>query len=159
MIEWKMDRSRKLWATREFYMRDATAYDWGEVLADWGASLILCDPSVSEKEIVELRKKFGINIRPAMSVRRWKARVEGWRTRLCIQQDGYPGVYISPDCPNLWNELLNLAYYIKKGSEEVEESFAPGTLDHAWDAGAYGMSFFERGFIGAPRAPFELVRA
>lgn len=158
MVEWKMDRSRKIWATREFYMRDATDYDWGQTIQEWGAKLIICDPSASEKDLRHWRQMYGIQIKASKS-RRWDERVRLWRSRLLVQPDGNPGLYISPDCPNLWNELLNLAYYIKKGSEEVEESFAPGTLDHAWDAGAYGLSYFDRGYIGRPKATFELVRA
>lgn len=159
LLELKMDRSRRIWITKEFYKRSATDDDWIKEAADWNLPLVMCDPSVSEQDLRTWRMRYGVNIKPAMSARGFKERGRLWRTRLTIREDGNPGVYISPSCPNTWNEMINLAHYVPKGEEAPRDKFAPGTNDHAYDAGAYGMSYFERGYIGRPQKPFELVRA
>ena len=159
MVEMKMDRSRKVWVTREFYKRNATDYDWISTLAEWDARVILCDPSASEKDMKTWRRMYGINIKPALSARRFDERYRLILSRLTIKEDGYPGLYISPACQNLWNELINLAHYMKKGSEEVESRWSPGTADHLYDATGYGLTYFERGYIGRPQKTLELVKA
>ena len=99
-----------------------------------------------------------VNIKPAMAARKFKERGRLWRTRLTIREDKSPDLYISPACPNTWNEMINLAHYVRKGEDDAQDSFAPGVHDHAYDAGAYGMSYFERGYIGRPQKTFELVK-
>ncbi len=159
LYEIKMDRSRKVWITREFYKRSATDDDWLNVVAEWNLPIVLCDPSASQEDILSWRMRFNINIQPAMAARDRQERGRLWRTRLQVREDGFPGLYISPDCPFLWNEMINLAHYIPKGQEEPQKSvFAPGVNDHGYDAGAYGMSYFERGYIGRPQKTIELVK-
>ena len=159
LLELKMDRSRKIWITREFYKRNATDDDWLNVAAEWNLPIILCDPSASEQDIRTWRMRYGVNIKAAMAARKFKERGRLWRTRLTIREDGNPGLYISPACPNTGNEMINLAHYVRKGEDDAQDKFAPGTHDHAYDAGAYGMSYFERGYIGRPQKTFELVKA
>lgn len=157
MVELKQDRSRKVWLTREFYKRQATDEDWLTCLAEWNAPLVLCDPSASEKDLMGWRKKYGINIKPAISARGFKERGRLWRNRIALHE-GTPNIYISPGAQNTWNEMINLAHYVRKGEEDPQDKFAPGTNDHAYDAGAYGLSYFDRGFIGRPQQPFKLGR-
>ena len=159
LLELKMDRSRKIWITREFYKRNATDDDWIKVAAEWNLPLILCDPSVSEKDLMSWRMRYAVNLQPAMTARDRKERGRLWRTRLAVREDSFPGLYISGDCPNTWNEMINLARYVPKGQEDPADKFAPSTNDHAYDAGAYGMTYFERGYIGRPARVIELVRA
>ncbi|KKN09494.1 hypothetical protein LCGC14_1046110 [marine sediment metagenome] len=160
LLELKMDRSRKIWITREFYKRNATDDDWIKAAAEWNLPLILCDPSASEKDLMTWRMRYNVNLQAAMAARDRAERGRLWRTRLAVREDGFPGLYISTACPHTWNELLNLAHYVPKGQEEPQKSvFAPGTNDHSYDAGAYGMSYFERGYIGRPQKTIELVKA
>lgn len=159
MLEIKQDRSRKLWVTREFYKRNATSYDWLNTLAEWNTPLVFCDPSASQKDIQHWRQKWNINIK-ASKDRRHDRRMELWRNLIVPRQsDGLPGIYISPECQNTWNELTNLAVYTKKGSEVEEQRFSQGTLDHAYDAGAYALGYFEHGYIGRPQVTYAFARS
>ena len=158
LLELKMDRSRRIWITREFYKRKATDDDWIKVAAEWDLPLILCDPSVSEKDLMTWRMRYQVNLQAAMAARERKERGRLWRTRLTVREDGNPGLYISTACPNTWNEMINLAKHVPKGQEDPVDKFAPGVNDHAYDAGAYGMSYFERGYIGRPQKVIELVK-
>jgi phage terminase large subunit len=158
MLEIKMDRSRKLWVTREFYKRNATNYDWISEAKEWGAKLIICDPSASEKDLVHWRRTYGINIKRALD-KRHDRRYALWLSHLAVKnEDKLPGIRISPTCTNLWEELTNLAHNQDRMGNPKED-WAPGTADHLYDAGAYALSYYEKGALG-PAQPFAtIVRA
>jgi hypothetical protein len=136
--ELRMDRSKKVWVTREFYKRDAEDYDWVRTAVDWGVTRILCDPARSESELADLRRMYGIPLMRARS-KRFHVRVGLLRSRLEIREDGKPGIYISPDCPNLIAEIPNLAYDQPRGQEYTTDRWLPGSQDHAFDSTAYGL--------------------
>ena len=143
MYEMKLDLAGRVWITREFYMRDADDYDWITTANEWGRNPIFCDPSRSEKEMVELRRKYGVNLKRA-TVKRFDDRVRLWRNRLALR-DGVPNVFIDfGACPNLVSELNNLAFDSPHVGEYSVDRWEKGCNDHAYDAGAYGLSAFDR---------------
>ena len=153
LIEWRMDRSRRLWAVNEFYKRDASDYDWLRWCADNEVKKVICDPTGSDRDLAHWRKVYGINIeRATPSAKTFRGRWALWQDRLRVREDGLPGLYISPSCYNLWDELMNLRH-----KDDDRQGWIPGTADHAYDAGAYGMSWFEK-TVGRPTAPFTVVR-
>ena len=143
MYEMKLDLSNRVWFTREFYMRDADDYDWITAANEWGRNPIFCDPSRSEKEMVELRRKYGVNLKRA-TVKRFDDRVRLWRNRLALR-DGVPNVFIDfGACPNLVSELNNLAFDSPRVGEYSVDRWGPGQNDHGFDGGSYGLSAFDR---------------
>ena len=143
MHEIKLDLSGRAWFTREFYMRDADDYDWITTVQEWGNNPVFCDPSRSEKEMLELRRKYGVNLKRA-TVKRFDDRVRLWRNRLALR-DGIPNVFIDfGACPNLVSELNNLAFASPRIGEYAVDRWEKGLNDHAFDDGAYGLSAFDR---------------
>jgi hypothetical protein len=143
MYEMKLDLSNRVWFTREFYLRDADDYDWITAANEWGRNPIFCDPSRSEKEMTELRRKYGVNLKRA-TVKRFDDRVRLWRNRLALR-DGVPNVFIDfGACPNLVSELNNLAFASPHIGEYSVDRWEKGLNDHGYDAGAYGLSAFDR---------------
>lgn len=143
MYEMKLDLANRVWFTREFYLRDADDYDWITKANEWGRNPIFCDPSRSEKEMEELRRKYGVNLKRA-TVKRFDDRVRLWRNRLALR-DGVPNVFVDfGACPNLVSELNNLAFASPRVGEYSVDRWEKGLNDHAYDAGAYGLSAFDR---------------
>ena len=141
MHEGKLDRAGTLWITREFYMRNADDYDWIRAAADWGSQEIVCDPSRSEKEIQELRRKYGVNLKRARSpAKRFEDRVRMTRNRLSIRETGKPRMYVSPSCPNLISEYRNLAFAQPRIGEWAVDRWETGLNDHAYDDVNYLLS-------------------
>ncbi len=150
IIEWKQDRLGRKWATDEFYKRDADEYDWIRWLADRNATRVICDQAVSEKQREYWQRRYGIRFVPAQ-FKSFHERVEIWRTGLrCDSRP--PTVFVTPACPNTWNELLNLTFERPRGQEYNADKWARGTPDHGFDAGSYGLGEFEA-FRGRPPAP------
>ena len=93
--------------------------------------------------MVELRNKYGVNLKRA-TVKRFDDRVRLWRNRLALR-DGVPNVFIDfGACPNLVSELNNLAFDSPHVGEYAVDRWGKGLNDHAYDAGAYGLSAFDR---------------
>lgn len=155
MHELVLDRSRKVWVTREFYQRDADEYDWVRTALNWGVKKIPCDPSISEKDLVELRRKHGLPLKRARS-KLFDQRVKAISSRLTIREDGHPGMYISSSCPNLIQEIQNAAYDKPRGQEYMVDKWMTGVQDHALDDVGYGAMEFD-GHIGQVTLP-QFVR-
>ena len=147
IVEWKQDRQGRKWATDEFYKRDADEYEWIEWLAQRNATRIICDPSVSDKQISYWATRWGIRMVRAKS-KTFFDRVNVWATGLTYNLTGatprHPTIYVTPRCPNTWNELLNLTYERPRGHEYNTDKWARGTPDHGFDAGAYGLMDFQK---------------
>lgn len=160
LIHWKLDLSGRPWAVDEFYKRGATEYDWVTWLADRQLYTVTCDPSISDKQIIDWRQRYGIYMRRASpSIRTFPGRYAIWSGMLAVKPDGLPGGFITPNCPNLWNELTNLAFHTSRVGGVETDRWATGVQDHAYDAGAYGLSALTQ-VMGRPHAPFipgELV--
>lgn len=149
LYEIREDTDGRLWVTREFYKRNSTEVDWLTTAQEWGLKKIICDPAASEKDLIEYRRRWHVNIQRS-NVKRFDHRKMLWNSRLAVRA-GEPTIFISNQCPNLWDELTNLQHARPKGREYDTDSWTPGASDHAYDAVAYGMSEFAR-FLGAPKA-------
>lgn len=144
MIELRIDQSDRVWATREFYKRDADDYDWIKKAAEWESGQIVCDPSRSENELLDMRRRYSVNVKRALPpAKGFERRLMMMRNRLTVREDGKPRMYVSPDCPNLISELQNLAFDSPKVGEYDVNRWAPGVSDHAYDASCYGLSFLD----------------
>ena len=148
LIEWKMSPDKRLWAVDEFYKRNANDYDWVEWCAERNVKVLTCDPSASEDQITSWQQRYGIYIKRS-SAKRFDTRYNFWDSRLAVKPDGKPGIYISPKCQNLWEELENLAFHKPRGHEYASDQWVPGSSDHAYDAGAYAGTQFDN-YYGAP---------
>ena len=154
MYELKLDLSERVWITREFYMRNADDYDWIKQLAEWqpGFAPVYCDPSRSEKEMAELRRRYGVNLKRS-TVKRFDDRVRLVRDRLALR-DGTPRMYVDfGACPNLVSELNNLAFAQARVGEFAVDRWEPGSNDHAFDATCYGLAAFDKYAGPPPRIP------
>lgn len=139
-----LDRSKKIWVTREFYKRNADDYDWVRTATDWECKKIICDPSRAEKELSELRHMYGLPLRRA-PFKDFDTRATMFGARLTVREDGFPGMYISPRCPNLIAEIPNLVQHQPRGHEQVyEKRWMQGTQDHAYDSTCYGLQGIDR---------------
>ncbi len=146
------DVQGRLWALKEFYQRNAIPEDWADWLGENNVSDVRCDPSISDDQMKIWRRRYYLpRMQRAMSVRGFEDRVGVLASRLEPRFDGKPGLYISPQCPNLWTELENLAYARVRGREHQVNKWAPGTLDHAYDALCYGLSAWDRRKLGRPQ--------
>ena len=145
MHELCQDQSDRVWVTKEFYKRNADDYDWIRKCEEWGSGEIRCDPSRSESELEHLRKIYGVRLkRAAPHAKGFENRIRLWRNRLNIREDGLPRMFISRHCPNMINEIRNLAYAELRPGEVVLGKWAKGCNDHSYDDGAYGLSAFDR---------------
>jgi hypothetical protein len=146
LVEWRMDRAGRIWATSEFYKYDATDYDWLNWCAENNVKRLICDPVASEDDLTHWRRIYQINMNRAVAAisRSHEKRYKLWKNRLMLQADGLPGLFISPACVNLWEELQNLTHRKVKSRDDEGGGWTPGSSDHAYDAGAYGMSYFGR---------------
>ena len=143
LYEMKLDLSDRVWVTKEFYKRNADDYDWIKTLAEWGGGAVYCDPSRSESEMAELRRRYGVNLKRS-TVKRFDDRVRLWRNRLALR-DGVPRMFIDfGACPNLVSELNNLAFAQARIGEYSVDRWEQGLSDHGYDGCAYGLSAFDR---------------
>ncbi len=146
MHELCLDQSDRVWVTKEFYQRNADDYDWIRKCEEWGSGEIRCDPSRAESELEHLRALYGVRLkRAAPHAKGFENRIRLWRNRLNVR-DGHPRIYISRNCPNMINELRNLAFPEPRPGEVDRLKWAKGCNDHAYDDGAYGLSAFDRGY-------------
>ena len=146
LYELNLDLSDRVWCTWEFYKRNADDYDWIMALKDRNPSAVVyCDPSRSEKEMEELRRRYGVNLKRS-TVKRFDDRVRLWRNRLALR-DGVPRMFVDfGACPNLVSELQNLAFARARIGEYSVDKWEPGCSDHGFDGGAYGLSAFDRNY-------------
>lgn len=141
MHELCLDQSQKVRVRREFYKRNADDYDWVRKAQEWEIPLIICDPSRSEKELEDLRRRYGVNIRRARPpAKRFEDRVRLMRNRLVVREDGHPGITFDPGCPNIASEIENLAFAQPRLGEYAVDRWETGANDHAFDDVCYGLS-------------------
>ena len=155
LYELREDEHGNIWVTHEFYQRNATSYDWVKAAGEWGITHIICDPSGSDKELSEMRRKYGVRIdRASPRARPFQGRLDLLRDRLVRRVDNNrPRFFISPSCPNAINEIQNLAYAVPRAGELAVDRWEQGSLDHAYDAICYGLSAFDRYMGPPPRIP------
>lgn len=146
-VEVLIDERNRAWASKEFYKRNCDTRELIAILASWNPVRVICDPT-AKADIEELR-------RAGMPTRKAKdnflpSRIRAVGARLA-DAGGEPGLYITPECPNLIEELASLAYARSRMGEGIEtEHFAPGMADHAQDALGYALMEIEKGAQGPP---------
>lgn len=153
VIEWSLDEANRAWATDEFYERNAREEQWIKWLGERNAKEVYCDPSASKDQIALWRKRYAINIRAAKD-KSFMGRINLWRPNEGLNIGRT--IFVTRKCPNLWEELLNLAQKQNRNGEWVNE-MASGVLDHAFDAASYGLSGL-REYRGRPVPSFTLQR-
>lgn len=142
MHEIKLDTNDDVWVTREFYMRNATDYDWIRAYGEWNIPQAICDPSRGDKDLEDMRRRYGVRISRARSpAKRFEERVKLLRNRLTRRVDNNRvRLHISSSCPNAINEIQNLAYAQARIGEYSVDRWETGSLDHAFDDICYGLS-------------------
>jgi phage terminase large subunit-like protein len=153
IVLWGQDRSKRLWALKEFYVAGADDYQWLAWCEKNGVSQLICDPATSEERCRFYRQTYGVHVKRAWA-RSFPERYRLWAGKLA-GHGGEPGLYISPECVNLWREMTNLTYRTDFHGGWVTDKWALHSSDHAYDAASYGMSEFEVG-VTRPRPPFKL---
>lgn len=155
-----LDAQNRVWITDEFYMRNASEWDWTNWLADRLVKRVICDPAAGEKEMQRLRRRYGINI-VASNAKERPARYNLWAARLSVRPEtGKPLLFIDKGkCPNLWDEMLNLRYARPRGHEFAQDKWASGVQDHAYDSVSYLLSDLDSRPRGRPKPNIELVHA
>ncbi|KKN25956.1 hypothetical protein LCGC14_0879480 [marine sediment metagenome] len=151
IIECQQDQTGRVWVTREWYKRRA---DLGEILNAMGdfPNRVYCDPTAKEER--EFLQRSGVGARKARS-NDFALRVSLVGRRLALVA-GEPGLYISPDCPNLIEEIGSLTYAKQRGQDILNDKWEPGSDDHAFDALAYALMELDAGARGRPLPTIKL---
>lgn len=144
VIEASLDERNHIWVTKEFYKRRCDEREMLTALGDF-APRVFCDPSA--KDTIDYLRREGVQARKAKS-NDFKLRGRLVGARLAKDPGtGKPGMSISPECPNLIEELSSLAY-AKQKNEAENEKWEPGLGDHAFDALAYALMELDAGARG-----------
>ena len=135
-----LDGGHRAWAVAEFYRHQATLDETARAMAElqerhkvrrW-----IADPS-GKAEIAKLRN-MGFEVSPARHGNRLNLRVQLMGARLNLGPGKLPGIYFTPECPNLIAEVEGLMWRRTRrtggGEEMLTDAFERGTPDHAWDA-------------------------
>jgi hypothetical protein len=131
----------RAWAFKEWYKREATMEETAKAMADMqrecGIRKWIADPS-GKKEIEALRA-MGFKVQKARHGNRIALRVQLVGARLNVDAaTKMPGLYVTPECPNLIGELENLSWKRTKlqgsADEIMTDDFERGDDDHAFDA-------------------------
>lgn len=138
----------RVWVTREFYKRRCHEDELVETLAEWDAR-VFCDPAA--KDTIDFLRKNGINATKARS-NSFSLRTRLVGARLANGGSG-PGLFVSPRCPNLIEELQTLSYAKPRGMDVLTDKWEVGMDDHAFDALSYALMDIDAGRRGRPQAP------
>ncbi len=144
-----LDGGGRVWAFAEFYRHQCTLDQLIEAMArgqqEWGVTRWIADPS-GKQEIEKLRHA-GFRVSPANHGNKLALRVQLVGARLNIGPDKLPGMYVTPECPNLISEIEGLAWRRVRLSGSAEEHMADefdrGCPDHAFDALANVLSEYD----------------
>ncbi len=139
----------RLHAYREWYKHEATLDQTVEAMAGmeahWGVTRWIADPS-GRREMDALRR-LGFHVEPARHGNKIALRVQLMGARLNVGPDKLPGMFISPDCPNLIREVEALTWRRERLSGRMEEvmndAFDPSCDDHAIDAATNVVSAYD----------------
>lgn len=138
-----LDAGGRAWAFGEWYRHQATMDQLIEAMAEgqrsWGVTRWIADPA-GKQEIEKLRHA-GFKVSPANHGNKLKLRVGLVGARLNVHPSSkLPGMYVTPECPNLIAELEGLAWRrvrLSGASDEMmADEFDRRSSDHAFDAWA-----------------------
>ena len=149
LIEVGITAENRVWAIREFYKRNCTDEEWVTAVSEWGSMNIRVDPQTSAAQIESYQRQTGLPIRAART-NNFQQRFRLMFSRLTLRSDGTPGMYISPECPNLIAELTNLALAKPRGGDIYLDKWEQGLMDHAYDGACYGLMEFDYGGMAHP---------
>lgn len=144
-----LDGGGRAWAVAEFYRHQATLDEVAAAMADLearhgrsvdpggsGRLRWIADPS-GKAEIAKLRN-MGFEVSKARHGNSLELRVQLMGARLNLGPGKLPGIYFTPECPNLIAEVEGLMWRRTRltggGEEMLTDAFERGTPDHAWDA-------------------------
>lgn len=136
-----LDGGGRVWAYNEWYRREASLDQLVEAMAkakaEWGVTRFVADPS-GKHEIAKLRNA-GFRITPARHGNKFALRYQLVGARLNVDASNkLPGMYITPECPNLIRELETLSFRRQRiggqFDEDVKDDWERGQDDHAWDS-------------------------
>jgi hypothetical protein len=141
-----VDRSDNVYVWREYYKRFMATMEHGRALrqrpnpAGFHVDAMFGDPSGAD-EIATLALILG-----AVWGRKvgWKEGIEAIKSRLKVQPDGKPKLFIDPSCKNLIRELqtLRMAGTTRAGAEKNPREIQHQYDDHCCDALRYFASEF-----------------
>jgi len=160
LIACGVDAAGRLHAFREWYKHEATIDHTIEAMADMEASCgikrWIADPA--GKREMEALRRVGFRVEPARHGNKIALRVQLMGARLNLGPAKLPGMYISPDCPNLIREVEALTWRRERLASRMEEvmndAFDPSCDDHAVDAVTNAISTYDAS--SAPwKAPAE----
>lgn len=143
------DHDNRVWVTREFYKSRCTETELLNALGEFPPR-VYCDPSA--KDVIESMNRHGVQARKAQS-NDFALRVRLVGSRLALDPgSGQPGMYISPDCPNLIEEIAGLMYAKPRGMDEYySDRWEPGSNDHGFDGVSYALQEIDTGMRGRPQ--------
>ncbi len=142
-----LDGGGRAWAAAEWYRHQSSLDELAQAMADLqeahaqgaaGSRSLrwIADPS-GKAEIAKLRN-MGFEVSPARHGNRLNLRVQLMGARLNLGPGKLPGIYFTPECPNLIAEVEGLMWRRTRltggGEEMLTDAFERGTPDHAWDA-------------------------
>ena len=150
-----LDGAGRVWAFGEFYKHECTFDQLVEAMArgweEWSVKRWIADPSGKE-EIQKLRN-VGFDVVPASHGNKIALRVQLIGARLNISpQTKLPGMYITPECPNLITEIEGLAWRRHRDAPHTD-NFDRSTPDHLVDAFSNILSEWD-----AVRSPFRMPK-
>jgi hypothetical protein len=131
----------RAWAFKEWYKPEATMDELGKAMADiqvqQGVRKWIADPS--GKAQIDALRAMGFKVQKARHGNKIALRVQVVGARLNVDPaTKMPGLYVTPECPNLINELEGLSWKRTKlqgAAEEImTDDFERGDPDHAFDA-------------------------
>ncbi|KKL17944.1 hypothetical protein LCGC14_2480440, partial [marine sediment metagenome] len=142
-----LDGGGRAWAVAEWYRHQATLDELAAAMAALqeahapgavGSRSLrwIADPS-GKAEIAKLRN-MGFQVSKARHGNSLELRVQLMGARLNLGPGKLPGIYFTPECPNLIAEVEGLMWRRSRltggGEEMLTDAFERGCPDHAWDA-------------------------
>jgi phage terminase large subunit len=131
----------RAWAFKEWYKREATMEETAKAMAEMqrecGFGKWIADPS--GKAQIEALRALGFKVQKARHGNKIALRVQLVGARLNVDAaTKMPGLYITPECPNLISEVEGLSWKRTKlqgsADEIMTDDFERGDDDHAFDA-------------------------
>lgn len=158
-----MTAAGRVHAFREWYKHESTMEQTIEAMASFrevGITKWIADPA--GKRETEILRRAGFEIRAARHGNKIALRTQLFGARLNQDVNKLPGMYISPQCPNLITEVETLAWKrvrLQGRTDEImNDEFERGAPDHAFDAATNVIAEYDGrpAKVVRPREPVKL---
>ena len=144
-----LDGGGRVWAVDEWYRHQSTLDELVKAMADlqqrYGVQRWIADPS-GKAEIAKLRNA-GFSVSKARHGNKINLRYQLLGARLNLGPGKLPGIYFTPECPNLIAEVEGLMWARRRltggGEEMLNDTFDRDTPDHAVDAVTNSVAEFD----------------